>query len=71
MGRYVEISVRGEFSGLLEAELDEAAGMVDRGVTWVRLVVRDASALHGVLGRLDALDLELLSVHPLDETPPP
>jgi hypothetical protein len=36
---------------------------VNGGVTHVRVVTRDPSALHGVLVRLEALDFELLAVY--------
>jgi hypothetical protein len=69
--RPVEISVNGDFGERSEAEFDGVVVTVKGGVTRMRLLVRDASALHGILNRLHALGLELLTVHPLDETPPP
>jgi hypothetical protein len=69
--RYVEIVVTGEFADRLETELDDVVVTVAGGVTFVRVVTRDASALYGVLDQLEALGLELLAVHRLDETPPP
>jgi hypothetical protein len=69
--RYVEIVVKGEFGDWLETELDDVAVTVTGGVTHMRGLTRDASALYAILDRLEALGLELLAVHRLDETPPP
>ena len=68
--RNVEIVVKGELSGGLETELHDAVVTVIDGVTSVRLVARDASALFAVLYRLQAQGMELLAVHWLDDTPP-
>jgi hypothetical protein len=69
--RYIEIVVTGEFGDPLETELDDVAVTVAGGETHLRVLTRDASELYAVLDRLAALGFELLSVHPLDETPPP
>ena len=68
--RYVEIVVKGEVGDWLETELDDVAVTATGGVTSVRVVTRDASALYAMLDHLEALGLELLAVHRLDETPP-
>jgi len=60
----------GEVGDWLETELDDVAVTVTGGVTSVRVVTRDASALYAMLDHLEALGLELLAVHRLDETPP-
>jgi hypothetical protein len=68
--RYVEIVVKGEVGDQLETELDDVDVTVAGDATRVRLMARDASALYAVLDRLEALGLELLAVHRLDEAPP-
>jgi hypothetical protein len=68
--RYVEIVVQGHFGDRLETELDDLAVTVIGDVTHLRVLTRDASELYAVLDRLEALGFELLTVHPLDETPP-
>jgi hypothetical protein len=68
--RVFEISVKGDASELLRAQLDDVAVSVDRSVTRMQVAIRDASALHGILAHIDALGLELLGVHRLDEPPP-
>ena len=69
--RYIDIVVKGEVGERLESELDDVAITVTRGVTHVRALIRDASAMYAVLDHLEALGLELLAVHRLDEAPPP
>jgi hypothetical protein len=68
--RYIDIVVKGEFGDRLKTELDDVAVTVTGGATHVRVLARDASALYAMLDRLEALGLELLAVHRLDETPP-
>jgi len=63
--RLVEITVRGEVPGL-EAELDGVnLVVIDNGLTHLRVVVRDASALYANLDRLEDRGLELLGLHHL------
>ena len=45
------------------ADVDVACA---RGVTQLRFSRRDASMLHGVLARIEALGLEVLDVHPAE-----
>ena len=40
----------------------------DRGVTRLRLMVRDDSVLYGLLDRLQSNGLEVLAVYPSDES---
>jgi hypothetical protein len=60
--RCVEIVVNGDVDDRLETEFGRRRVTVTGGVTHVRVVTRDASALHGVLVRLEALGFELLAV---------
>ena len=53
--------------GPTRAEFEDVEVTVDRSVTRLRLVSADPSVLHGVLNRIDALGLELLDVHHVDE----
>ena len=71
--RYIDIVLNGELDDRLETELDDVAITitVTGGVTHIRALIRDASAMYAVLDHLDALGLELLAVHRLDEAPPP
>ena len=68
--RIVEISVKGELDAPSLEELGEVAGIPERGVTRLRAVVRDDSALYGLLERLQANGLEVLAVYPCDQAPP-
>jgi hypothetical protein len=69
--RYIDIVVKGESGDRLESELDDVAITVTGGVTHVRALIRDASAMYAVLAHLESLGLELLAVHRLDDAPPP
>ena len=64
------ITVTGEMDEPLRAEFENVELTVDRGVTRLRLVSADASALHGVLDRIAALGLELLDVHQVEQGSP-
>jgi hypothetical protein len=64
--RTMIITVTGE----MDVALRDAFADVDitsaRGVTQLRFSRPDASMLHGVLARIEALGLEVLDVHPVD-----
>ena len=62
----VVITVKGEMDEPLRAEFEDVDVTADHGVTRLRVVAADASLLHGVLHRIDALGLELLDVHHVD-----
>jgi hypothetical protein len=68
--RFVEISVKGELDAATLEELGDLTGIADRGVTRLRAVVRDDSALYGLFERLHANGLEVLAVHPWDASSP-
>jgi hypothetical protein len=57
------ITVTGELDQPLRAEFEDAEVIADHGVTRLRIASPDASALHGILHRVEALGLELLDVH--------
>jgi hypothetical protein len=57
-----DLSFKGNASDMLRAEFGEFKIKVDRGVTHIRATLPDRSALYGLIGRLDALGLELLDV---------
>ena len=68
--RTVIVTVTGE----MDPALREAFADIDitsaRGVTHLRFSRPDASMLHGVLARIEALGLEVLDVHPVDADVP-
>jgi hypothetical protein len=57
-----DLSFKGNASDMLRAEFGEFTVRVDRGVTHIRAILPDRAALYGLIGRLDALGLELLDV---------
>ena len=57
------ITVTGEMDERLREEFEDVEITVDHSVTRLRVVSVDASVLHGVLHRIEALGLELLDVH--------
>lgn len=64
--RIFEITVGGEMDQALRGEFDDVELVVGHGVSRLRVACRDASALHGILARIDSLGLELLDVRPVD-----
>ena len=68
--RVFEITVGGEMDAALCAAFDDVELTVGHGVTRLRATCRDAAALHGVLGRIESLGLELLAARPIDATSP-
>jgi hypothetical protein len=64
--RFIEIFVDGDVADPLEAEFDDFEVTVDREVTRMRGVVRDASALFGTLDHITSLGFELLRVRDAD-----
>jgi hypothetical protein len=64
-GRVVEVTFKGEADSALSEMFDCLDVTVDRGTTHLRVAPGDAAALHGILGQLDALGLELISVREL------
>jgi hypothetical protein len=69
VGRFVEVTFKGEADRSFTDEFDAARAVVERGTTRLYLDGRDPSALYGVLARLAALELELLDVR-AGESPP-
>jgi hypothetical protein len=67
--RVFVITVTGEMDHHLREEFEDVEITVEHSVTRLRVVSSDASVLHGVLNRIDALGLELLDVHHVDEGP--
>jgi hypothetical protein len=65
--RVFEISVKGAMSDLLCAEFEDVDISVGHSVTRLRVVSRDAPALHGILDRIEVLGLELLDVHLVED----
>jgi hypothetical protein len=63
------ITVTGEMDQSLRDEFADVDITVDHGVTRLRLVSTDPAALHGLLNRVAALDLELLDVHEVEGSP--
>ena len=63
--RIFVITITGEMDERLRAEFDDIEISSDHSVTRLR-VISDASSLHGILHRIDALGLELLDVHQID-----
>ena len=51
---------------VLCAEFDDVDVTIGHGVSRLRVDCRDAPALHGILGRIESLGLELLDVRPLE-----
>ena len=64
------ITVTGEMDESLREEFEDVDVSVEHSVTRLRVEHADASVLHGILNRLDALGLELLDVHQVDEGSP-
>ena len=69
--RFVEISVKGELDAASVMEFEGVTASTDRGVTRLRISVRDDSALYGLLAQLEATGLEVLAVYPYPEPTPP
>ncbi len=61
----VEVTFKGEADTALSDAFDCLEVIVDRGVTHLRVVAGDGPALFGILGQIDALGLELVSVREL------
>ena len=66
--RVFEIHVKGELSMRLCESFDDAEVTVEHGVTRLRVPCSDASALHGIIERIETLGLELLDVRPSGDT---
>jgi hypothetical protein len=58
-----ELSFKGAASDTLACAFEGCDVSTDRGVTIVRSEVPDQAALQGLIGRINALGLELLDVH--------
>lgn len=65
--QFVEISVNGEVDPASVEDFDGVEVTAERGVTRLRLMVRDDSVLYGLLDRLQSTGLEVLAVSPRDE----
>jgi hypothetical protein len=63
-----ELSFKGAASDTLASAFEECEVTTDRGVTIVRSEVPDQAALQGLIGRINALGLELLDVHLIAES---
>jgi hypothetical protein len=57
-----DLSFKGAASDMLKAEFGEFTVEVGGGVTHIRAVLPDRAALYGLIGRFEALGLELLDV---------
>jgi len=70
--RLMEITFKGSASEVLRAEFAEVARTVTatRGITRLLVAVGDSSVLHGILAHIDALGLELLDAHRVDDVHP-
>jgi len=68
----MEITFKGSASEVLRAEFAEVAltVTVSRGITTLLVAVGDSSVLHGILAHIEALGLELLDVHRVDDLHP-
>ena len=64
------ITVTGEMDERLREEFDDVEITIEHGVTRLHVISVDPSVLHGVLNRIDALGLELLDVHQIDDGSP-
>jgi len=67
--RVVAVTIKGEMGTQLQAAFEDVDLTIEHGVTRLRVTCRDSSELHGILDRLDSLDLELLDVHAIEERP--
>ena len=65
--RVFVITVAGEMDQWLREEFEDVEVTVDKSLSRLRVLSADPSVLHGVLHRIDALGLELLEVHEVDE----
>jgi hypothetical protein len=68
--RVFVITVTGEMDQSLRDEFADVGITIDHGVTRLRVVGSDPSALHGLLNRIAAFGLELLDVHQVGEGSP-
>lgn len=64
--RIFEVTIVGQINDALRAQFDDVELAVGHGVSSLRVTCRDAAALHGMLGRIETLGLELLDVRPVD-----
>ena len=62
------ITVAGAMDERLRAQFDDVEVTVEDSLTRLHVVCADSSALHGILHRIEVLDLELLDVKPVDPT---
>jgi hypothetical protein len=67
--RIVEIRVKGEMSPQLREAFDDVEPTLDRGITRLVVVGRDASTLYGILDRLESFGLELIDLHSAEAPP--
>ena len=66
------ITVVGEMAPGLRAQFDDVEVTVEHGLSRLVVVCPDPSVLHGLLHRVDVLDLELIDVRPMTkEAVPP
>lgn len=68
--RTYDISIKGAINESLCAEFEDVDVFVGHSITHLWINAVDTAALHGILGRVQSLGLELLDVRPLEENPP-
>ena len=64
--RVFDIRVKGEMGPNLREAFEDVELTIDRSITRLRVVSRDASTLHGILDRLESLGLELIDIHSVE-----
>lgn len=67
--RIVDIRIKGEMGPKLREAFEDVEVTIDRSITRLRVVSRDASTLHGILDRLQSFGLELIDIHSVDVPP--
>jgi len=68
--RVFHIRVKGEMGQQLREAFEDVELTVDHGVTRLRVAGSDASALHGILDRIQSFGLELIDLHAGDAGSP-
>ncbi|HEX3089519.1 MAG TPA: hypothetical protein VHQ23_12750 [Ilumatobacteraceae bacterium] len=66
--RVFDIRVKGEMGPNLREAFEDVELTIDRSITRLRVVSRDASTLHGILDRLESFGLELIDLHSIEAT---
>jgi hypothetical protein len=60
------ITVAGAMDARLRAHFDDVDVTVEHSLTRLRVICPDSSVLHGIVRRIEVLDLELLDLQPGD-----